>query len=77
MHFINLGHVENEQSRFNNCIILPQSEGTLMSMEHWYKPGTNCTYLLQGKASQGYIFLKSYLLNWPYIFEISFQIVIT
>lgn len=27
-------------------------EGIIMSLQHWYPPGTNCTYLIQGKPTQ-------------------------
>ena len=35
-----------------------QDEGTLLSLEHWYKPGTNCSTLLKGTNTQGLYYLK-------------------
>ena len=31
---------------------LNDNEGSFISLEHWYEPGTNCSYLLQGSTSQ-------------------------
>ncbi len=28
-----------------------EGEGTLLSIEHWYKHATNCTYILQGEGT--------------------------
>jgi hypothetical protein len=29
-----------------------QQEGLFLSLEHWYPPGTNCTFLIKGKPNE-------------------------
>ncbi|XP_023332424.1 cubilin [Eurytemora carolleeae] len=44
---INSSYLEIQSIQLNG-----KDEGTILSLEHWYKPGTNCSTLLKGTSTQ-------------------------